>query len=122
MVGFGEPDEQRDTMMVGLLKRGLRGDKRHQFTARELRKRDPWAHDRLMERAEREIASEDAATPDAMKERGSWHYLRRVPRSDFPDFRSWALWLWNEFDLWTLRDPEVELTGVRLFGYEFEKY
>ncbi len=107
----------RDTMMVGLLKRGLRGEERHQFTAEQLRLRDPEAHDRLMERARREIAAEQPITS-----RVRWHYSRRMARENFPNFRSWAFHLWNDFDLWALRDPTVELNSIRVLGLEFDKY
>lgn len=52
-------DDFPDAPMVALLKRGLRGDKRHQFTAEELRERNPEAYERLMARAKREIADEE---------------------------------------------------------------
>jgi len=52
-------DDFPDGPMVALLKRGLRGDERHQFTAEQLRERNPEAYERLMARAKREIAEED---------------------------------------------------------------
>ncbi len=107
-----------DGPMVALLKRGLRGERRHQYTAEQLRQRNPEAHERPMARAKCEIAAEDAEAP---RSAGRWHYFRRVPRSEFVGFRAWAFHLWNDFDLWTLRDSGVELTGIRLLGFEFEK-
>ena len=53
------PDEGIDTAMVALLKRGVRGDPRHQYTAEQLRERNPEAYQRLMARAESEVRKED---------------------------------------------------------------
>lgn len=51
-------DEGIKTAMVALLKRGLRGDLRHQYTAEQLKGRNPEAYKELMARARREIKNE----------------------------------------------------------------
>ncbi len=51
-------DEGINTALVALLKRGLRGDKRHQLTAEQLKERNPEAYEELMARAKRELKAE----------------------------------------------------------------